>query len=129
MLSLMAATAPERWARALPSSSGSDFRRCTPCGRFNLGDVFAWTHEHITVFNLGTQKTWRTKADLIAVKAALEAMIQLAEQAGIRRVGLPRIGAGLGGLAWQDVRSVLVALGESTSVELVVFEEYEPSPT
>lgn len=91
--------------------------------------MFAWTHEHITVFNLGTQKTWRTKADLIAVKAALEAMIQLAEQAGIRRVGLPRIGAGLGGLAWQDVRSVLVALGESTSVELVVFEEYEPSPT
>jgi O-acetyl-ADP-ribose deacetylase (regulator of RNase III) len=98
-------------------------------GRFNLGDVFAWTHEHITVFNLGTQKTWRTKADLIAVKAALEAMIQLAEQAGIRRVGLPRIGAGLGGLAWQDVRSVLVALGESTYVELVVFEEYEPSPS
>lgn len=98
-------------------------------GRFNLGDVFAWTHEPITVFNLGTQKTWRTKADLTAVKTSLKAMIQLAEQAGVRRVGLPRIGAGLGGLAWQDVRSVLVALGESTSVELVVFEEYEPSPT
>src|SRR5688572_11679823 len=62
-------------------------------GRVNLGDVFAWTHEHITVFNLGTQKTWRTKADLIAIKTALEAMIQLADQAGIRRVGLPRIGA------------------------------------
>jgi len=98
-------------------------------GQFNLGDVFTWTQGSITVFNLGTQRTWRTKADLTAVKMALEAMIQLAEQAGIQRVGLPRIGAGLGGLAWPDVRSELVALGDSTSVELVVFEDYEPSPT
>lgn len=114
--------------RRFPEMYAEYNERCAR-GRFNLGDVFAWAHEDITVFNLGTQKSWRAKADLIAVTAALESMIRLAEQAGIRRVGLPRIGAGLGGLAWQDVRSVLVALGESTSVELIVFEEYEPSPT
>ena len=103
-------------------------KRCAH-GRFNLGDVFAWHQGSITVFNLGTQKTWRTKADLTVVKTALEAMIQLAEQAGIQRVGLPRIGAGLGGLAWQSVRSELAAVGDSTSVELIVFEEYVPSLT
>jgi O-acetyl-ADP-ribose deacetylase (regulator of RNase III) len=95
-------------------------------GQFGLGDVFAWTEGRLTVFNLGTQKTWRTKADPTAVKTAIASMVRLAEQANIRRVGLPRIGAGLGGLAWDDVRSELVALGDSTSVELVVFEEYEP---
>jgi O-acetyl-ADP-ribose deacetylase (regulator of RNase III) len=97
--------------------------------QFNVGDVFMWTEGNVVVFNLGTQKTWRTKADLTAVKTALQAMVLLAEQAGIRRIGLPRIGAGLGGLAWQDVRSELAAIGDSTPVELVVFEEYEPLPT
>jgi O-acetyl-ADP-ribose deacetylase (regulator of RNase III) len=102
--------------------------RCAQ-GRFHLGDVFAWTAGPNTVFNLGTQKNWRTKADLLVVKTALESMVQLAEQTGIRRIGLPRIGAGLGGLAWPDVRALLVALGESTAVELVVFEEYAPQVT
>jgi len=26
--------------------------------------MFTWTEEGVTVFNLGTQKTWRTKAEL-----------------------------------------------------------------
>jgi O-acetyl-ADP-ribose deacetylase (regulator of RNase III) len=56
-------------------------------------------------------------------------MVRLAEQTGIQRVGLPRIGAGLGGLVWQDVRSELVALGKTTAVELMVFEDYQPAPT
>lgn len=81
-------------------------RRCAD-GQFNLGDVFVWRQGGITVFNLGTQKTWRTKADLVAVKSALQAMVELAAQAGVERIGLPRIGAGLGGLAWRDVRAAL----------------------
>jgi O-acetyl-ADP-ribose deacetylase (regulator of RNase III) len=103
-------------------------KRCTR-GEFNLGEVFAWTQGELTVFNLGTQKTWRTKADLSAIRTAATTMIQIAEHKGLRRIGMPRIGAGLGGLAWQDVRSVLSDLGTSTSVEIVVFEEFETSTT
>lgn len=105
----------------------AEYRERCAHGQFNLGDVFVWIEEGVTVFNLGTQKSWRTKADLIAVKTALASMIRLAEQTGIQRVGLPKIGAGLGGLAWEDVRSELVRLGDATRVELVVFVEYEPS--
>jgi O-acetyl-ADP-ribose deacetylase (regulator of RNase III) len=101
--------------------------RCAD-GRFRLGEVFAWHNGDVTVFNLGTQRTWRSKADLGAVKTALTSMVQLAEEMGIRRVGLPRIGAGLGGLPWEDVRSILVGLGASTNVELIVVERYEQVP-
>ncbi|GMU61741.1 MAG: hypothetical protein AMXMBFR34_35040 [Myxococcaceae bacterium] len=105
----------------------AEYKKRCALGQFSLGDVFVWTEGRTTVFNLGTQRTWRAKADLTAVKTALQAMVRLAEQAGIHRVGLPRIGAGLGGLAWHDVRSELAAIGDSTPVELVVFEEYERS--
>jgi O-acetyl-ADP-ribose deacetylase (regulator of RNase III) len=97
--------------------------RCAD-GRFKLGDCFVWTQKDITVFNLGTQKHWRTKAELPAIEKSVRAMVQHAEQARIPRSGLPKIGAGLGGLPWDQVRSVLTAIGNSTSVELVVFEEF-----
>lgn len=100
-------------------------RRCKD-GRFDLGDVFAWTEGALTIFNLGTQKTWRTKAALPAIETSLREMVRLAEAAGITRVGVPRIGAGLGGLAWTDVRAVLEAIGRTTTLELVVFEDYQP---
>jgi O-acetyl-ADP-ribose deacetylase (regulator of RNase III) len=101
-------------------------QRCAE-GRFNLGDVFAWSEDGLTIFNLGTQKTWRAKADLSAIETAVRSMVRLAEEAGIARIGLPRIGAGLGGLPWTDVRAVLTDIGNATNVELVVFEEYGPS--
>jgi O-acetyl-ADP-ribose deacetylase (regulator of RNase III) len=99
-------------------------RRCAE-GQFKLGDVFAWSEGGVTVFNLGTQKTWRTKADLSAIETALRTMVGCAERAGIGKVGLPRIGAGLGGLPWASVRDMLRRTGDETDVELVVFEEYE----
>ncbi len=99
--------------------------RCSD-GRFGLGDVFAWTEDGTTIFNLGTQRTWRTKADLSAIEKSVTAMVRLAEQAEITAIGLPRIGAGLGGLPWAEVRGLLSKIGEKTNVELVVFEEFAP---
>jgi len=100
-------------------------RRCSD-GRFQLGDVFVWREGGVTIFNLGTQKTWRAKAHMIDVETACRRMVQLAEESKLKRVGLPRIGAGLGGLEWTAVREMLTKLGNETKVELVVFEDYAP---
>ncbi|NMO17019.1 macro domain-containing protein [Pyxidicoccus fallax] len=102
--------------------------RCAD-GRFRPGDVFTWTEDGVTVFNLGTQKTWRTKAELPAIEAAVTRMVRAAEQLGIPRIGLPRIGAGLGGLLWEPIRAMLERIGETTQVELLVFEEFLPAST
>lgn len=44
----------------------------------------------------------------------------------MKTVGLPRIGAGLGGLPWADVRALVASVGATTPVELMVFEEFAP---
>lgn len=102
----------------------AEYRRRCRKGQFTLGDVFMWENEHEVVFNLATQRTWRTKAELDAIREALQEMICLAENTGLNRIGLPRIGAGLGGLPWEHVRDVIAEAGARTTVELVVFEEY-----
>jgi O-acetyl-ADP-ribose deacetylase (regulator of RNase III) len=98
-------------------------RRCT-AGTFKPGDVFEWREGELTIFNLGTQATWRTKATLPAIEAAVSEMVRLGAEHEIARIGLPRIGAGLGGLRWDDVRALIARIGGETPVELVVFEEF-----
>ena len=91
-------------------------------GRFGLGDVFVWKDSGLTIFNLGTQRTWRTKATIEAIETALARMLEIAREERLARVGLPRIGAGLGGLDWSPVKAALSRVGEASAVHLVVFE-------
>lgn len=92
--------------------------------RFHLGDVFAWSDEVVTIYNLAVQENWKSRAQLAALKRALLHMVEIAPRAGVKRIGLPRLGTGLGGLDWQRVRSVLQEIGDSTEVELVVFDKF-----
>ncbi len=83
------------------------YRELCQNGEFNPGDLFVWTADTRVIFNLGTQRTWRTKATPGAVRQALERMADHAAEHHIDAVAMPRIAAGLGGLDWHDVRAIL----------------------
>jgi O-acetyl-ADP-ribose deacetylase (regulator of RNase III) len=53
--------------------------------------------------------------------------IAIAEARDISVVGMPRIGAGLGGLDWADVKRVIEAIGSQTKTVLAVYERPQPS--
>jgi O-acetyl-ADP-ribose deacetylase (regulator of RNase III) len=108
-----------RWPRMFEEYAA----RCAD-GRFGLGDVFPWTEDDATIYNLGTQEHWRKKAQLPALAKALRKMVEMAPLSGIERIGLPRIGAGLGGLDWMRVKRVLSEVGGETKVTLHVFEQF-----
>jgi O-acetyl-ADP-ribose deacetylase (regulator of RNase III) len=92
--------------------------------RFHLGDVFVWIEGKNTIYNLGLQENWKERARLAALTKAVRRMVELAVPAGVTRIGLPRIGTGLGGLEWLRVKSVLTEIGAETPVELRVFEQF-----
>jgi O-acetyl-ADP-ribose deacetylase (regulator of RNase III) len=98
-----------------------EYKRCCAEGSFTLGDVFVWNAGDRTIFNLATQRTWRTKAEPWAIEKSVAKMVEIAETAGLDAVGLPRIGAGLGGLPWKAVERILGAIAEKSPVRLVVF--------
>lgn len=97
-----------------------DYRARCKDGRFRPGDVFAWEEAGRTVFNLGTEEHWRKGATLDYIERSVRAMLAEAEARGVTRVGLPRIGAGYGGLAWADVRATLERAAAGSPVTLVV---------
>lgn len=97
--------------------------------RFNPGDVFLWRDDGPPmVFNLATQDGFRRgDADIEAVERSLAEMRRIADHDGILSIGMPRIGAGLGGLEWADVRAVIDRVFGDWTGELTVFEEYVPA--
>lgn len=101
------------------------YRKECKDGRFNPGDVFVWKKGQIIIFNLGTQKTWRTKATLVAIATSVQKMMRLATDMSVHSIGIPRIGAGLGGLNWEDVKQILILIANEFVIELVVFEMYQ----
>jgi O-acetyl-ADP-ribose deacetylase (regulator of RNase III) len=93
--------------------------RCR-AGRFAPGDVFVWDAGEVVVYNLATQLKPGADARLDAISVSVRAALADAAERRIRRLGVPRLGAGIGGLDWNDVADVLHAAAATSTVELVV---------
>jgi len=95
-------------------------------GEFGLGDVFRWHDESSgrVIYNLGTQRTWKTNATLKAIEQSTANMLQQAEDTNTPEIAMPMIGAGLGGLAADDVKTVLDRLASDSQIRLLVCDEH-----
>src|SRR5262249_14518960 len=111
----------QRW----PKMYEEYHRRCKS-GEFSLGDVFLWKEDGAFVFNLGTQRSYKTKtgAELWAVEQCLAKVVSLAEAENIELLAMPRMGAGLGGLPWEDVKAVIVKAAADLRLRIWVCEEF-----
>lgn len=90
--------------------------------RFELGGFLCVREGMQAVFNLGTQFDPGRDARLGALQTSVHAMMVTAAGVGIPKIGLPRIGCGIGGLKWDHVEGVLLAECENTpAVTLVVY--------
>ncbi|MET1080209.1 MAG: macro domain-containing protein [Pseudomonas sp.] len=102
----------------------SRYKELCKDGFFSLGDVFEWNDGITTIYNLGTQKTWKTKADILAIRKSLEELHRLAIDSGVFEIYMPRIGAGLGGLDWSDVKKVIESVFGVSSIQVYVCEDF-----
>ncbi|MEX2290452.1 MAG: macro domain-containing protein [Mycobacteriales bacterium] len=107
--------------RAMDEAMHAEYRRLCSEGEFRLGGFLRWRLDDGTlVYNLATQQRPGADARLGAIADSVTAMLADAEQQGIREVGVPHLGAGIGGLAWADVRQVLEEAGQASPVLLTV---------
>lgn len=104
------------------------YRAHASTGKMQLGDVFGFAIEEpgkpkLVIYALGIQHGEK-KPKVSSVVRTLERLIAKAEEDGISRLALPRIGAGKGGADRVRVKKILTEAGEGTSLGLVVFEQF-----
>lgn len=89
-------------------------------GALALGSFTFWQAPDVLIYNLGTQPLPGSNADLDAISRSVTVALADVAERGIRSLGLPRLGAGIGGLEWPDVKSVLRDAAAGSTVDLVV---------
>ena len=75
------------------------------------------------IINFPTKRHWRSKSRIEDIEAGLQALREEIAKRGIQSIALPPLGAGLGGLDWKEVRSLIEsALKDLKGVHVVVYE-------
>jgi hypothetical protein len=111
----MATAVKKRWpalAEALGEAKGG-----TPKG-VEPGEVFEWHDGDLFVFALGIQRG-DAKPKVPWIERSLRNVIARAEKEEVRRILVPRLGAD-----WTRVKKLLVEIGATTTIDLVVFEQF-----
>lgn len=94
-------------------------------GEFKPGGVFDYHYGEKTIFNLGTQETWKKKAKIEYIEASVRNMLEIATRSKVRDIAMPAVGAGLGGLDWNMVKETTCAISrEYPCVDLYVVEQF-----
>lgn len=97
-----------------------EYRRRCRTGEFPLGGFLRWDADDLVVYNLATQQRGGAGARLDAIGSSVHAALADAAASGLTALGVPKLGAGIGGLDWSDVQAVLREAGEASPVEFTV---------
>lgn len=92
-------------------------------GEIPMGDVITWASKDTTIYVLALLRRGKP-AKISNVTLALEQMVTQASAAGVTRIAIPRIGGGKTELDWSRVKRVLAEVGDKTSIELVVYQQF-----
>ena len=75
------------------------------------------------VVNFPTKQHWRQPSQLRWVSDGLVDLRRFIAQEQVRSIAIPALGAGLGGLAWPEVRAAIeLALADLDGVQITVYE-------
>jgi O-acetyl-ADP-ribose deacetylase (regulator of RNase III) len=87
-----------------------EYRQHCLDGSLEPGGLFEYAveEENLYVYNLATQDKPGAHAHLDWLRSSLNTALWRVDGYGMDRIALPRIGAGLGGLAWEDVERVML---------------------
>ncbi len=99
-------------------------------GEVQPGRMFVFETGRLTdpryIINFPTKRHWRGKSRLEDIEAGLRSLVEEIRARGIRSIALPRLGCGLGGLDWAEVRRrIEEALGGLDHVRVIVYEPAE----
>jgi O-acetyl-ADP-ribose deacetylase (regulator of RNase III) len=91
------------------------------------GSMFVYETGQLTpprfIVNFPTKRHWRGKSRIEDIEAGLVDLVNVIRSKGIRSIAIPPLGAGLGGLDWNEVRSRIErALAELEDVRVLVYE-------
>jgi len=93
-------------------------------GLFTPGDILPVLDNGHIVINMATQNFPGPDARYEWVAESAQGVYDFCKKVGVDRVKMPRIGCGIGGLDWHNVRAILTNIGaQDVTVEVFYLED------
>jgi len=86
-----------------------------------IGEVATLARDKRYVYYLITKECYWHKPTYTDLRKSLEELLAHSVQNGVQKVAMPRIGCGLDGLFWSEVKSILKELFWNTNIKLEVY--------
>jgi O-acetyl-ADP-ribose deacetylase (regulator of RNase III) len=122
-----------QFKKAFPDNCKA-YESAARAGQIEIGKMFVFDAGGIVlpryIVNFPTKRHWRASSKLEYIESGLCDLVRVIRDRKIGSIAVPPLGAGLGGLAWSDVRVLLErSLAELEDVEVLVFEpNWAPAP-
>jgi len=99
-----------------------EYQRMCRLGQFTLGDCFLYeTADGRLVGNLATQGKTGPCASLEGITLSLQKLFKECLAHGHKAVAMPRIGCGIGGLKWTEVKGLIEKISNQLGVSVTVY--------
>lgn len=108
-----------------PENNKSYVKACKT-GELTVGKIHYFMEDGITIINFPTKDKWREPSKLEYVEKGLQYLVQLLPKLHVKRIAIPPLGCGNGGLSWEDVKKII----DETLVplkDIYDFMVFEPS--
>ncbi len=119
-----------QFKRAYPAMFAA-YEKAAKAGDLQPGRMHIWPTNQLDgpryIINFPTKRHWRGASRIEDVASGLADLSRVIRELDIRSVAVPPLGCGNGGLAWSDVRPLIVsALGDLDGVDVLVYPPAGP---
>lgn len=95
-------------------------------GKMLIHETGTLTNPHY-IINFPTKRHWKGKSRIEDIDKGLDALVSDIRKYKIESISIPPLGSGLGGLPWEEVRSLILEKLQGVDVQVVIYEpSYRP---
>jgi O-acetyl-ADP-ribose deacetylase (regulator of RNase III) len=115
-----------QFKKAYPNNFNAYQKACKQCN-IGIGKLFVTRESNLNseekiIINFPTKKDWSKSSEYSFIEKGLDNLVQVIEQQNIKSVALPPLGAGNGGLDWENVKKIIEKKLNGLNVEITVYE-------
>lgn len=106
-----------------PENNKSYIKACKS-GELTVGKVHYYMEDGITIINFPTKNKWRENSRIEYIEKGMSFFVELLPQLDVKKIAIPPLGCGNGGLIWADVKAIIESkiVNLSNKYDFIIFE-------
>lgn len=115
-----------QFKKAFPSNYKAYVEACKE-NKIGIGKLFVTKDTNLNsgekiIVNFPTKKSWKKPSEYSYIEVGLDDLVRIIEKYQIKSIALPPLGAGNGGLKWEQVKKIIDRKLEHLDIDIYVYE-------